>query len=256
MLIYQRAGRGFHLCCITFVNVFYLDMNTLIVDDNLVARSVLLKLCSQTRDFTSVSDCGSADEALHILLNKPIDLLLLDIEMPGMTGVELVKSLGQKKPLIIFTTSKTEYAAEAFELNVVDYLVKPINTARFLQALEKVREVYDSEKEEVNYTQDEFIFIRDGNVVKQLKLNDLLFAEAMGDYVKLHTQDKFYAVHTTLKSVEQRLPASMFSRVHRSYLVAVNKIESLQEGTLKVGRHNIPLADAYRKPLSIRMNII
>jgi YesN/AraC family two-component response regulator len=137
--------------------------------------------------------------------------------MPEMTGIELTRHLGDKKPIIVFTTSKKEYAVDAFELNVADYIVKPVTPHRFLQAVEKVREIYDSNKVEVSVEEKEFVFIRDNGVLKRLLIEDIHFLEAMGDYVKLYTQQKFHAVHTTLKNVEDKLPSNKFLRVHRSY---------------------------------------
>ena len=113
-----------------------------------------------------------------------------------------------------------------------------------------------SKNEEVKLDADEFIFIRDSNIVRRLKLDDILFAEAMGDYVKLHTVQKFYAIHTTLKSVEERLPVSDFLRVHRSYLVAIAKIDTIQDGCLIINGKPVPVADAYRATLNKRMNIL
>lgn len=214
------------------------------------------QLASLVNDLVVAGECANAMEAYNLLQEQPVDLLLLDIEMPGMTGIELTKTLGSKKPVIIFTTSKKEYAAEAFELNVADYIVKPVVPARFIQAIDKAREILDSNAEEVKMVDDEFIFIRDSNIIRRLKLDDLLFAEAMGDYVKLYTPQKFFAVHTTLKTVEERLPPTRFLRVHRSYIVALNKIDTLRDGALLIGEKSIPVADAYRSVLNKRMNIL
>jgi DNA-binding LytR/AlgR family response regulator len=139
---------------------------------------------------------------------------------------------------------------------VADYIVKPVTPARFLQAMTKAREIIDSGKEQVDWGEDEFVFIRDSTIIRRLKVEDILFAEAMGDYVKLHTSQKFYAIHTTLKAVEERLPASRFLRVHRSYLVAISKIDTIQDGVLIIGEKPVPVADAYRKALNSRMNIL
>jgi DNA-binding LytR/AlgR family response regulator len=231
-------------------------MNALIIDDNEMARMTLKQLAGRVDDLTIVAECSSAFEAYNLLLTKPVDVLLLDIEMPGMSGLELTKNLVNKRPVIIFITSKREYAADAFDLNVADYIIKPISGSRFIQAIDKAREILDSNKEEAKIKEDEFIFIRDSNIIRRLKLDNILFAEAMGDYVKLYTQEKFYAIHTTLKSVEERLPASRFLRVHRSYLVAINKIDSLEGGVLIINRTPLPVADAYRSALNKRMNII
>ena len=121
---------------------------------------------------------------------------------------------------------------------------------------EKAKELLQSNREEVSVREDEFIFIRDSNVVKRLKLEEILYAEAMGDYVKLHTPQRFFAIHSTLKSVEERLPASRFFRVHRSFVVALYKIETIQNGVLIINGKSIPVADAYRGALNKRMNIL
>jgi DNA-binding LytR/AlgR family response regulator len=195
-------------------------------------------------------------EAYNLLREKPVDLLLLDIEMPGMTGIELTRNLQAERPIIIFTTSKKEYAAEAFDLNVADYIVKPITPGRFLQAIDKAREMLQSNSEQVKLSEDEFIFIRDSNIVRRLKLSEILYVEAMGDYVKLHTAQKYFAIHATMKEVEQRLPSSRFLRVHRSFIAAIDKIDTIQEGTLIINGKPVPVADAYRAALNKRMNVL
>jgi DNA-binding LytR/AlgR family response regulator len=246
---------GFETACVR-KKILLLKMVCLIVDDNKIARSVLLQLSSRIKDLTIAGECSDAVEAYEFLRANPVDILLLDIEMPGMTGLELVRNLGDQRPLIIFTTAKRDYAVEAFDLNVADYIVKPVTPARFIQAMEKAREILESNKEEIKWTNDEFIFIRDSNIVRRLKLDDILYAEAMGDYVKVYTPNKFYAIHTTLKTVEERLPADGFLRVHRSYLVALNKIDTIQDGALIVAGKPLPVADAYRKTLNARLNIL
>jgi DNA-binding LytR/AlgR family response regulator len=231
-------------------------MNCLIVDDNKIARTTLKQLVSQVSDLQLTGECTNAMEAYNLLRDQPVDLLLLDIEMPGMTGIELTRNLQANRPVIIFTTSKKEYAAEAFELNVADYIVKPITPARFMQAIDKAREILQSNSEQVKLNEDEFIFIRDSNIVRRLKLSDILYAEAMGDYVKLHTAQKFFAIHATMKEVEQRLPSSKFLRVHRSFIAAIDKIDTIQEGALIINGKPVPVADAYRAALNKRMNVL
>ena len=231
-------------------------MNALIIDDNNIARTTLRQLASKIKDLVIVGECADAMEAYNLMQSNPVDLLLLDIEMPGMTGLELTKNIGNKRPVIIFITSNKEYAIEAFELNVADYILKPVTVARFIQAIDKAREILDSRKEEMTLQDDEFIFIRDSNVIRRLKLDNILFAEAMGDYVKLYTPDKFYAVHTTLKTVEERLPAAKFIRVHRSYVVALSRIDTIQDGALIINGKPLPVAAAYRSALNSRMNIL
>jgi DNA-binding LytR/AlgR family response regulator len=231
-------------------------MNTLIIDDNKIARTTVKQLAEKVDDITIVGECTNAMDAYNLLQVQTVDLLLLDIEMPGMTGLELTKNLVNKRPVIIFITSKKEYAVDAFDLNVADYIIKPVTSSRFIQAIDKAREILESNIEEVNIKEDEFVFIRDSNIVRRLKLDAILYAEAMGDYVKLYTLEKFYAIHTTLKTVEERLPASRFLRVHRSYLVAINKIDTIEAGALIINGKPLPVADTYRSALNKRMNIL
>lgn len=231
-------------------------MKCIIVDDNKMARMALKQLVSQVQTLELTAECSNAMEAYNQLAANGIDLLFLDIEMPEMSGIELIKKLGAKKPLIIFTTAKTDYAVEAFELNVVDYLVKPVTLPRLVQAVEKAQEALDSNKQEVKVEEQGFVFVKDSGMLKRISIEDILFLEAMGDYVKVHTAPKFHVVHATLKSIEEKLPASKFLRVHRSYIVAINKIDFIQEGTISIGKTSIPVADTHKASLSKRLNLL
>ena len=231
-------------------------MNCLIIDDNKMARTAMNQLVSHVEDLTVVAECSNGMEAFNQMNSQTVDLLFLDIEMPEMTGLELIRNLGGKKPIIVFTTSKKEYAVDAFELNVADYLIKPVTIPRFLLAMEKVREIYDSNKVGVAIDEKEFVFIRDNGILKRLMIEDIHFLEAMGDYVKVFTQQKFHAIHTTLKTVEEKLPSNKFLRVHRSYIVALNKIEKIEEGVIVINSKPVPVADAYRSILNQRLNIL
>ena len=231
-------------------------MKCIIVDDNKMARMALSQLVNQMPNLEPVAECSDAKEALDALTSTPVELVLLDIEMPGMSGLELTRKMGNKKPLIIFTTAKTDYAVEAFELNVVDYLVKPITLPRFKQAVEKANEALESNKQEVKVEEQGFVFVKDNGILKRISIDDILFLEAMGDYVKVHTAQKFHVVHATLKSIEEKLPISKFIRVHRSYIVAINKIDFIQEGTINIGKTSIPVADTHKANLNKRLNLL
>jgi len=214
------------------------------------------QLVSQLSNVDLVGECNDAVEALDILNSSQVDLLLLDIEMPGMTGLDLIKKLGNTKPLIIFTTAKKDYAVEAFELNVIDYLIKPIALPRLKQAIDKAQEALDSNKQEVKVEEQEFVFVKDNGILKRIAIDDILFLEAMGDYVKVHTLQKFHVVHATLKSIEEKLPSSKFLRVHRSFIVAINKIDYIQEGTISIVKTTIPVADTHKSNLNKRLNLL
>ncbi len=231
-------------------------MNCLIVDDNKLARTAMKQLASHVDFLKVLGECSSAMEAYNILQKEKIDLLLLDIEMPGMSGLELTRNLGKNGPIIIFTTVKKDYAVEAFELNVADYLIKPVSPARFIQAVERAREIFESANREIQVSDLEFVFIRDNGVLKRIRTEDILYLEAMGDYVKLFTAQKFHAIHTTLKSLEEKLPANKFMRVHRSYIVALDKIESIEDGSIIIQKNAIPIADAYKSALNSRLRLL
>lgn len=232
-------------------------MRCLIVDDNKMARMAMKQLVSQVKVLDLVAECSDAMEAYNHLNSKDVDLLLLDIEMPGMTGLELTKKLGNKCPLIIFTTAKTDYAVEAFELNVVDYVIKPVPPARFLQAIEKAREVAESPRSDVKASpEQDFVFVKDNGVLKKINVEDMLYLEAMGDYVKVYTGQRFHVLHATLKSIEEKLPPAKFVRVHRSYIVSLNKIDFIQDGAIAIGKASVPIADTYRPVLNKRLNLL
>lgn len=228
----------------------------LIVDDNPIARESLIALADQLDCLIPVHSCENAFQAYNYLQNNDVDLIFLDIEMPGMSGMELIKCLPNFRNLIIFTTSNKNYATEAFSLNVVDYLLKPFSSQRFLQAVNKASAIFAAKNDDLAVPKEEFLFVRDSGVIRRLQIDDILYAEAMGDYVKFHTNDKLFAIHTRLKSVEERLPKTKFIRIHRSYIVSLRHVDTLQEGGIVIKGNFLPIADTYRKPLHQIMNII
>ena len=214
------------------------------------------KLIEQVKEISLVAECENAMAAYNIVNQKPVDALFLDIEMPGMTGIELTKNLKDKSPFIIFTTAKTDYAVDAFELNVIDYLVKPIEPARFLKAVDRLKEAMESNKEQIQVKDREFLFIKHSGILKKVSADEIQYFEAMGDYVKIFTPQKFHIVHSTLKSIEEKLPPLKFMRIHRSYIVALNKIDFIEEGVININGAAIPVADAYKSALNNRLNLL
>jgi DNA-binding LytR/AlgR family response regulator len=230
-------------------------MTCLIVDDNDMARLTLRQLISGVGGISVTGECSNAPEAFRHISEVPPELVFLDIEMPGMTGIELLRSL-PRKPLIIFTTSRANYAAEAFELNVVDYLVKPVTMSRLLQAVEKAREILARKDSEIKSVEQNYLFIRDNGILKKIRLEDILYVEAMGDYIKICTPGKAFIVHTTLKAFEENAAAGRFMRVHRSYIVALDKIESIENGVVNVMNTPIPVAESYRNQLIRKIKLL
>jgi DNA-binding LytR/AlgR family response regulator len=230
-------------------------MTCLIIDDNLIARATLSQLASQINDLDVVGEYANAIDAFNHLAKDDVDLLFLDVEMPEMSGIELTRSMRNKNTVVILSTSKKDYAAEAFELNVADYILKPVSPARFLQAVGKAREILNNRKDNLQVKADEFIFLRDSNIMRRIKFSDILYAEALGDYVKFYTPAKTYAIHGTLKNAEEKLPPANFIRIHRSYIIALDKIDTQQDGGLVINGKFLPIADSYRKALQGRMNV-
>ena len=231
-------------------------MNCVIVDDNPLARMAMAELVSQVNGLNNVGECENGIDAFNIIREQKVDLLLLDIEMPGASGIDLIKNLGDKSPVIIFTTGKKEYAVDAFDLDVADYIIKPVNPARFFKAIEKAREIISFQQSSTVQSPQEFVFVRDNGVLKKIDLDDILFMEAMGDYVKIFTGSRFFIAHTRLRSIEQKIPAEKFLRVHRSFIVALNKIEKVEEGVIVIDQKPIPVADTYRSILNHRLHIL
>jgi DNA-binding LytR/AlgR family response regulator len=232
-------------------------MNCLIIDDdNAMARSVLKNLFKIDDSLKLIAECENAADAYKILANNKNDLLLLDVEMPGITGIELVKALGDKRLLIVFISSKRDYASDAYDLNVVDFIAKPITPNRFLKAIIKAKEIYKNQNLFMPSKKNEFIFIKDSNIIRRIKLADINYLEAKGDYVKIYLDEKKYAIHSSLKSLEDKLPIDVSSRLHRSFIVNISKIDTIEGGTLIIQQHFVPVSDAYKSSLNKRMQTL
>jgi DNA-binding LytR/AlgR family response regulator len=230
-------------------------MTCLIVDDNTLASLTLKQLLTQVKSLNLVGECANAMEAHDFLSKNPVDLLFLDIEMPGLTGLELVKSL-TVKPIIIFTSAQKKYAAEAFELCVADYLIKPVNMQRLLQAVTKAEEIMNRKHTEVSNVATDFIFIKENKAIKKINCSDIFWIEAMGDYVKIKVETKWYIVHSTLKQLEDKLDPNQFIRVHRSYIAAISRVESIEDGNINIGGSSIPVAETYRAQFLKKIKLV
>jgi len=226
-------------------------MRTLIVDDNKMARLALKNLVGQVDYLQLVGECASAVEAVNFLNREKVDLLLLDVEMPEMTGIELLQQL-INCPLVILTTSKREYAVEAFEQKVIDYLVKPILLPRFVKSVERAKAIFESSA--ITSKTDNFFFVRNEGAWAKIIYDDILFIQALGDYAIINTTTGKYTVHITMKTLEEKLSPDRFQRVHRSYIVAIPKITTVTDSTIYVADKPIPVADSYKVQLSEKLN--
>ncbi len=227
----------------------------LVVDDNKVASLLLIQLLSQIPDLTIAGTCESAAEASSFLSHTKVDLLFLDIEMPGMSGIELLRSLPEK-PLTILTSANKGYALEAFELNVVDYVVKPVMLPRLLTAVRRAIELIQQEDVVLNNVEQDYIFIKDGKTIRKILFDDIYFMEAKGDYVKIHFADKYYVIHATLKVLEEKLSPKKFIRVHRSYIVAIDKIDYIEDNVLFLNSLPVPLSEFYKARVLGHLNFL
>ncbi len=229
--------------------------NCLVVDDNKVSALMLVQLLEQIPEMKIAGICNSAMEASAFLSKNKIDLLFLDIEMPGMSGIELLKSL-EDKPLTILTSANTGYALEAFELNVVDYIVKPVFLPRLLTAVRRAIELLQQKDIVINDVAQDYIFIKDGKIIRKLLFDDIYFMEAKGDYVKIHFAEKYYIIHATLKTLEEKLSVRKFIRVHRSYIVSIEKIDYIEDNVLYLNTVPVPLSEFYKGKLLSQLNFL
>ncbi len=228
-------------------------MNCIVVDDDQLSRLAISKCVERTDFLNLVEVCSDAFEAMKVVREHDIDLIFLDIEMPEMTGMEFIQAL-KDIPQIILITAKKDYAAEAFNYDVTDYIVKPVNYPRFLKAVEKARLIADNVQSES--PEADHIFIKKDAQLMRLELNEILFVEAFADYVNIHTETARYTVLSTMKAIQNKLPESDFIRVHRSYIVRVDKILSLEDSVISVGKQTMPVSRSYKPDLMDRLNLL
>jgi len=221
-------------------------MNCLIVDDEPLAQDILENYVSNTQELNLIQKCSTAVEAFEVLHHQQIDLLFLDVKMPGLNGIDFIRSL-KNPPAVIFTTAFSEYAAASYDLEAIDYLLKPITLERFnksLTKLFKLQPVVLAEEKEYTY------FKVSGKLVKVDHL-EILFAQSIKDYILLSTKTGNLIVHMTMKYLCDLLPKNQFKRVHRSYLVNQNHITSIGKNQLLLNEIQIPIGESYRSTLQI-----
>jgi len=240
-------------------------MNCIIIDDEKMARVILKTLCNEVKTLNIIEEFSSAIQAMKFLNETKVDLIFLDIHMPDFNGLDFIRSL-KSPPKIILTTSDPQFAIEAFEYDfIVDYLLKPIELSRFQKAIQKA-EKFDLNSAEVTpVTQklapkqkdidNDFYINIDRRLIK-IDLPSIYLVEAKGDYIKIKTEEKEYTVHSTLKKIEEKLPDSLFLKIHRSYIINIKKIIDIEDNSVLIKRDVIPVSRSKRPELMKRLDLL
>lgn len=232
-----------------------MHIKTLIVDDEMMARKSLERLCESNKSVYIVGSVDNAIDALGILKGENIDLLLLDIEMPNLSGIELLERL-DSFPQIVFTTSNKDYAFDAYEYEVTDFLIKPIVKARFLKAIGKVEEKINQLFQSTSFSAAKEVYVKEDGRYIRIPYQDILYFENAGDYVKVCTLDKVYIIYGALKNIDAKLSYPGFLKVHRSYIVNLEKIKDIEDNTLVINKKVIPISRAHKPTLMQTINVI
>jgi DNA-binding LytR/AlgR family response regulator len=234
-------------------------MNCIIIEDDKLSARIIEEFINKTSDLKLVESYSNAVDAINIL-NKENDihLIFLDIELPDMTGMEFLDSL-ERRPQVIVISSKDKYAVDAFDHEVTDYLVKPITYARFFKSIERARKQFQMKNGLDKIGKDE-IFIKKNSTLVRLRYDDILWVEALENYVIFNTFDDKFTIHFTMKAIEQKLPSKKFSRVHRSYIVNTGSIEVIEDNSVLIriqdGTKTIPIGKSYKDKLMGDINLM
>ncbi|AUC82558.1 LytTR family DNA-binding domain-containing protein [Lacinutrix sp. Bg11-31] len=237
-------------------------MNCIIIDDEATARMIITQLCSKLPSLNVLEEFPNAMQAIKYLNQNEVDLIFLDIHMPDFTGFDFIETL-KNPPKIILTTSDPNFAIQAFEYDcIVDYLVKPITQERFDKAIQKAESkqikpsqtVSKGEKVEATSGNDLYVNI-DRRLIK-IDIPSIYLVEAKGDYIQVKTEDKNYTVHSTLKKIEDKLPDSLFLKVHRSYIINIKKIIDIEDNSVLIKKDVIPVSRSNRPELMKRLNLL
>lgn len=221
-------------------------MKCIIIDDEPLARKLLSNYIEKVPYLELKGIFASALEALEMLNSGQVDLLFLDIQMPDINGVDFLKSI-REKPAVIFTTAHAEYAFDGYQLDVLDYLLKPFDFSTFLRSVEKVNRLRPANMPYEAQNEQPFIFIKQGTELIKVHVSDICYIKGLKDYLRIITKDKQYVVLQTMKSILEKLSAYQFVRIHNSYVISIAQIESIQHNKVKVGGELIPIGGTYKK---------
>ena len=230
-----------------------MKLNCIIVDDEPLARKGLSEYVREIDFLSLVGECANAREAKEMLSKSAVDLLLLDIQMPHTSGLEFLRTL-ERPPMVIITTAFSEYALEGYELDVMDYLVKPIPFERFQKAVNKALDFQTLKlKAHQGDTSSDFLFVKSNGKFERVVFEDILYVEAMQNYVVLYLTAGKLIVYATLSGIESQLPADRFLKVHRSYLVSISKIKSVEGNEILLGNSHIPISRSLHQEVMSRI---
>ncbi len=236
-------------------------MNCIIIDDEATARAIIGQLCSSIPSLNVLEEFPNAIQAIKFLNQNEVDLIFLDIHMPDFTGFDFIQTL-KNPPKIILTTSDAQFAIEAFEYDcIVDYLVKPIGLERFEKAIKKAESVSSVapgalENDKVETTSGNDLYVNIDRRLVKINMPDIYVIEAKGDYINIKTETKNHVVHSTLKKIEDKLPKSIFLKVHRSYIINTKKIVDIEDNSVLIKQDIIPVSRANRSELMKRLNLL
>lgn len=231
-------------------------INCIVVDDEPMAREILENHLEKIEAIEVLGSCKNAIEAFNLISTQNIDLIFLDINMPEISGLSFARSIN-KNCKIIFTTAYREYAVDGFDLQAVDYLLKPISFERLLQGVNKFLNENQSQQTSSNQTikqeKNDAVFVRSERKMIKIEFSEILFIESLADYIKIHLKDKTVITRETISSIEAKLPQSDFIRVHRSFVVAINAIESFTHELVEIGKKQIPISRSYKEAVLRKM---
>ncbi len=236
-------------------------MNCLIIDDDKLSRKLLEKFVEKTELLDQYHSFPGAIEAINFIRKdeEHVDLIFLDIEMPDMNGVEFMQAIGDHPVQIVVVSSKEKYALDAIEYDVTDYLLKPVTYVRFLKAVEKALAKLREEMLPASNSKQDF-FIRNNSNLKRLRYEEVVWIEALENYIVVYTFDEKYTIHFTMKAVMDQLPTEYFFRIHRSFIVNRSKIEMIKSSTIEVrtkeGKIDLPIGKSYRELLLKEINLL
>ncbi|WEA00839.1 LytR/AlgR family response regulator transcription factor [Mucilaginibacter sp. SJ] len=225
-------------------------MNCIIVDDEPLARKAIEKMVYQTDNLEAIASFNGADATRDFLTKNAVDLVFLDIQMPGVNGIEFARSI-PKKTLVVFTTAFHEFASESYEVDAIDYLIKPIKLERFQKAVEKAQTYCklfhtDYINSNIENISDDYIFVRAERRIHKVHFSDILFIEGLKDYVVIYLENQKVITLMNIKTIHDLIPKSFFVRVSKSYIINVNNIDSVDNNTVYIGKNEIPIGNIYR----------